>query len=260
MFSLMAATLPVASTFFRAPLASTSTVIGNSASPVREMLVEGAFVVTSGVMVNFAVRTATVEATGLKTMLTVQVLLGAAACSVPLMQLLAPAAGGATVKSAASFPVIWSAGGMVPRRVIAAPVRFVTVTGTWVGVTATTAPPRSATGVGVTSMPIFLPTTTKRSVVTVANGAGGMMLMTFRTVPGERVTADSETPSPTKPSGGAGTVCWGNVLMLSAKPAPRARLKLMGGAAAAGMSRVNLQRTPAVGQLKVNSPQKCCRV
>src|SRR6185369_3092983 len=179
---------------------------------------------------------------------------------VPLMQLLAPAAGAATVKSTASFPVIWSAGGVVPSSVIGAPVRFVTVTDAWLGVTATTAPPRSATGFGVTSMPIFLPTTTKRLLVIRANGAGGMMLMTFSTLPGERVTAVSETPSPTKPSGGAGTVCWGNVLMLSAMPAPKARLKLIGGTAAAGMSRVNLQRMPAVGQLKVNSPQKCCRV
>src|SRR6185369_13649460 len=172
MFSLRAAMLPVTSTFFRAPLASTSTVIGNSASPVREMLVEGAFVVTSGVMVNLAVRTATVEATGLKTMLRVQVLFGASDCSVPLMQLLAPAAGAATVKSTASFLVIWSAGGVIPSSVIGAPVRFVTVTDTWLGVTATTAPPRSATGFGVTSMPIFLPTTTKRLLVIRANGAG----------------------------------------------------------------------------------------
>src|SRR6185369_2472733 len=260
MFSLRAAMLPVTSTFFRAPLASTSIVIGNSASPVRDMLVEGAFVVTSGVMVNLAVRTATAEATGLKTMLKVQVLFGASDCSVPLMQLLAPAvAGAATAKSAASFPVIWSAGGKVPSRVIAAPVRFVTVTGTWAGVTATTAAPRSATGVGVTSMPIFLPFTTNRLLVMAAK-PGGMMAMVLRTAGAERVTGDSVTPSPTKPTGGAGVVCWGNVLMLGGTAPPRARLKLMGGAAAAGMSRVKSQRTPAVGQSKGNSPQKCWSV
>src|SRR5689334_18357884 len=98
--SLTAATLPVGSTFCRAPFGPTVTVTGNWAVPARATLTGGALgFAAAGVIFTVAVLAAIAEAAGLKTTLKEQVLLPAANPKFGLARQLIPAVGAARAKS-----------------------------------------------------------------------------------------------------------------------------------------------------------------